>query len=83
MRNIGEDWKEIGDDGKEDKQGEEEPWKQFRRKKKKLSKKSQKLENGQRKMKMKWAIQQTLTMSCKSLGQETLRESGIMTWQNS
>jgi len=40
MRNIGEDWKEIGDDGKEDKQGEEEPWKQFRRKKKKLSKKS-------------------------------------------
>jgi len=25
MRNIGEDWKEIGDNGKEDKQGEEEP----------------------------------------------------------
>jgi len=24
MRNIGEDWKEIGDNGKEDKQGEEE-----------------------------------------------------------
>jgi len=24
MRNIGEDWKEIGDNRKEDKQGEEE-----------------------------------------------------------
>jgi len=27
IRNIGEDWKEIGDNGKENKQEEEEPWK--------------------------------------------------------
>ena len=35
MRNIGEDWKEIGDNRKEDEQEEEESWKQFKRKKKK------------------------------------------------
>jgi len=27
-RNIGEDWKEIGNDGKEDKQEDKELWKQ-------------------------------------------------------
>ena len=65
-RNIREDQKGIGDDEKEDKQGEEELQKRFRRKKKKLSEKNQKLGNGQKKTKIKWAIQSIPTMNCKS-----------------
>ena len=68
MRNIGENWKEIGDNRRENKQGKKEPQGQFGRKKKESSKKDQKLENGQRKMKTKWAIWWTLTISYKSLG---------------
>ena len=40
----------------------------FERKMKKSSRKDQKLENGQRKIKTKWAIWLTYTISCKILG---------------
>ena len=39
MRSTGEDWREIGDIGKEDKQKKEGSQKQSRRKKKKLNRK--------------------------------------------
>ena len=54
IKNIGEGWKGIGDDGKEGDQGKEK-WKQLQRKKK-SRKKIQKLENGQKKMTVKQAI---------------------------
>jgi len=53
-KNIGADWKEIGDGRKESNQ-EKEKWKQFQRKKK-SGKKIQELENGQKKMMTRWAI---------------------------
>ena len=53
MRNTREDQKEIGDNGKGDKQEKKKLQKQFGRKKKKLSEKNQKLENVQKKMKRK------------------------------
>ena len=53
MRNTREDQKEIGDNGKGDKQEEKKLQKQFGRKKKKLSEKNQKLGNVQKKMKRK------------------------------
>ena len=36
MKNIGEDWKGIGDTRKEDKQKKEKSWKWLKRKKKKI-----------------------------------------------
>ena len=66
MRSIGEDWKEIGDDGKGNEQEEEEPQKQSERKRKKLSKRNQKSRNGQKRMKIKWTTQLTLTINCKN-----------------
>ena len=77
IRNIGEDQKEIGDDGKGNKEREKELQKQFGRKKKKSSKKNQKLENIQKKTKMKWIIQLTPTMNCKILGMRNLEREVI------
>ena len=54
IKNIGEGWKGIGDDGKKGNQGKEK-WKQLQRKKK-SRKKFQKLENEQKKTTTKWAI---------------------------
>jgi len=51
-----------------EKQGKEEQLRLFERKMKKSSRKDQKLENGQRKIKTKWAIWLTYTISCKILG---------------
>ena len=77
IRNIGEDQKEIGDDGKGNKEREKELQKQFGRKKKKSSKKNQKLENIQKKTKMKWITQLTPTMNCKILGMRNLEKEVI------
>ena len=78
MRNIGKNQKGIGDNGKKDKQGKEKLQKQFRKKKKKSSKKNQKLENVQKKMKIKWAIQLTLAMNCKILGMRNLERRVVL-----
>jgi len=53
-RNIGEDWKEIGN-GRKGNNQEKEKWKQSQ-KKKKSRKKNQKLESGQKKITIRWAI---------------------------
>jgi len=52
-RNIGEDWKEIGN-GRKGNNQEKEKWKQLQ--KKKSRKKNQKLESGQKKITIRWAI---------------------------
>ena len=77
MRNIGEDQKRIGDNGKGNKEREEELQKQFRKKKKKLSERNQKLENRQKKIEIKWITQLTLTINCKILGIRNLERRVI------
>jgi len=61
-KNIREDWKEIGDGGKKNKQ----KWKQLR-KKKKTRKKNQELESGQKKTTMGWTTWLTHITSCRKI----------------
>ena len=75
IRNIGQSQRGIGDIGKKVELEGEEQQRQLKRKKKKLTRKIQDLENGQKKMTMKWEILETYMMNCeKSLEQEILRE---------
>jgi len=68
MRNIGEDLREIEENGKEDKLEIKELWRQSGKKKKKSSKKSQELGSGQKKTTMRWETYGTHTTSYKSSG---------------
>ena len=62
IRNIGDNWKEIEDAGKEYKG--EGHWKQSKNKKR--NKKERDQEQKSRTKKMKWATYKTYTMNCKS-----------------
>ena len=74
--NIGEDWKEIGDnrDQEEQKKGrhQKQSRKEMRKTKKKMSKNTRRVEQRNGMKKMRWVIYETHIINCKILKREVL-----------